>query len=217
MIRKLRRISLILIAFSAVLTCYLAIIKPKEITRSIMIDSFNFSSKEHDTLLINYQIPDEEFKDLLLTAHCYSNEYGGEEFLIQGIEIGKTVLNRKFEIKDSTLIFGIQKIKVGDTFEDVQQYKSLRNIFRIEKNKLSIKNEGFIKIIKILGSPDQQSIIPLKKPILLITGNSYDSYYINKSILDFYRTLPYILIFLGVVFWLLGLITKMQIKINHNH
>lgn len=182
-----------------------------------MIDSFGFSSKEHDTLVINYPISDEDIKDMLFTVHCYSVDYGGEGFIIGGIDNGESIFHRKFELKDSTLVIGRQKINVGDTYDDIVQYKPLKNIYKIESTKLSIKNEGFIRVVNVSNfSPDQQTIT-LKEPVLLITGNSYDSYYIKKSIVTFYKTLPYILIILGLTFYLLTIILKIKNKTNHNH
>lgn len=206
-----------MIIFFALLTCYLTLIKPKDIRNSIMIDSFGFSSKDHDTLVINYPILDEEIKDILFTVHCYSNEYGGEGFLIESIDNGESIFKRKFELKDSTLGIGKHKINVGDTYKDILQYRPLKNIFKVETNKLSIKNEGFIKVVNISNFSSDQQTITLKQPVLLITGNSHDSYYVKKSIVTFYKTLPYILIILGLTYFLLSLILKIKNKINHNH
>jgi hypothetical protein len=217
MIRNSRNITLFLIIFFAILTGYLTLIKPKDKRNSIMIDSFGFSSKKHDTLVTNYPISDEEIKEMLFTVHRYSNEYGGEGFIIGGIDNGESIFHRKFELKDSTLVIGNRKIYVGDTYDDIVQYKPLKNIFKIETNKLSLKNEGFIRVVTISNfSPDQQTI-KLKEPVLLITGKSNDSYYIKKSIVTFYKTLPYILIILGLTYYLLTIILKIKNKTKLNH
>lgn len=182
-----------------------------------MIDSFGFSSKHNDTLFINSQISDEEFKDILFTVHCFSKEYGGDGFLIKGINNGESIFDRIFQVKDSIIFLGKHKIDPGATYEDILRNKPLNNIFKVETNKLIIKNEGFIKVILMSNFSSEEQTILLKNPALLVSGKSYDSYYINKSLMAFYRTLPYILIILGFTFYLLSLILHIKNKKNHNH
>ena len=214
MIKKFRTVIVILICFTSILTCYLAIIKPPEIKDIAMVDSFEFASKDHDTLSLSHPIPDIGIKDMVFSILCESDEYGGMLTSISSIGNGESFFDRKFEVVDSTLIYGGKKIRVGETFEDILQYKPYRNIFKIERNKLSIKNEGFIKATKTyISIPDSQQTILLKKPVLFISGKSYDSTIINRSTMTFYRTLPYILVFLGLTFFVLSFILRIRSKI----
>ena len=217
MIRVSRKILLFLIILLGILLVYMSIIRPRN-SKNIIFDSFGFASLENDTVIINYPLPEKEIKDILFLILTFSSEFGGEGFSISSIENGGSAFGRKFEIKDSFLIYSNHKIAIGESFEDTQQIRSLKNIFKTEKNKLEIKNEGLIKAAKITNLfADQLTILSFSKPLLLITGNSHSSYSLNPRIMTLYKSLPYVLIFLGFIFWLLGYVIKQKQKQKHNH
>jgi hypothetical protein len=208
MMRKLKVVVLILIILVGMVTIYLAIKNFQLRPNSMMIDSFAFSSAEGDTLRLNYPLDEVEIKDILFLIHCYSTEYGGESFSITSVRSGELAFGRMFEIQDSSLIYKNHRIRIGETLENTLTYNSKQNIFKRVTNRLVIKNKGFIKAA-LMDFPGEQRIL-FKKPILLVTGNSYDSFIIKSKLMVIYKKLPYVLIVLGIMYWLLIYLTKRE-------
>lgn len=200
MLTKIRNTVLVLIIFFGLIFLYLSFKRIQLIQTDVMVDSFAWSAKEGDTVSLGYPIEKSDIKDIFITVDCFSTDYGGRTFAMENIKSGEMSFAREFKCKDELVIYKGHELFPGDSFEDTITYKSKRNIFTIVHNRLKIKNEGFVKGA-IVGFEGKR--ISFDKPVILLTGRSYDSFSMNKLVVFVYYTVLFLFVCSGLTLWYL--------------